>query len=131
MRKLLLIFCMFLMLTPGLVCAMPACQPAAHNTLSVSTPCEHGPIHGKQGHGHGPMLNKDCAKVDLQVATNYSSVKNPAVSGKVFYEAVFNEGRGQAFQLACIKNIRGPPPDWGGITHASASILITTARFRI
>jgi hypothetical protein len=122
---------MFLMLTPGLACAMPSCLPNAHETRAAIEPCEDGHMHGKQERGHGPMLNTECAKVDLQVSADHPTLKAPAFSGKIFHDMVFDDGRSHGFRLAHSQTIRGPPPNWLGTKQASASILITTARLRI
>ncbi|HVY13128.1 MAG TPA: hypothetical protein VHB73_06155 [Alphaproteobacteria bacterium] len=129
MKKALLILCAFLMLTPGLACAMPMCQPSASHAPSVTEHCDHNHAGGQ--HSHGPMLNGECAKVDLQVSTDHPTVKAPSFSSIVFYDTALNDGLEQGFRLARFKAIRGPPPDWPGLATLSQNTFRATARIRI
>jgi hypothetical protein len=102
--------------------ATPLCLPENSGTASNHPHDDHD-AHGKK-HDH-----KNCSKVELpDFGSNPVLAKSVSVS-KVFQIVLIPTpiilGRG----FIQDKAIRGPPPDWGGIK--TASILLTTARFRI
>jgi hypothetical protein len=127
MRKLALILCMFLTFMPGMTLA--ACL---HDEGVPANEPVHVHQHDSKAHNHSPAHpEQHCSQGDLQYVTGGVALKEPTLSGKIFYVTVFDEGHSHGFQLARAQTIRGPPPDWPGVKQASASILITTARLRI
>jgi hypothetical protein len=128
MKKVLLSFLMILMLTPGLACAMPSCVHHEEVQASSDKPC-HDEAEQSEKH-HGPITNADCAKTDLQNVAD-QVVKKSDLPGTVFIPAVTETAAPQQPQLANNSKIRGPPPDWPGLSETSPPVLLTTQRIRL
>lgn len=136
MRKLLIHLLMFAVLMPGLACGpfmsagkahaaavqmedMPDCHDAGRDNEAGSK---------KALNSDGLMLFKDCSKADLYSADHVSLKKPDTV--KVFFVAWADLVPVPVFIPAGFHDVRGPPPDWPGISQTRPSILLTSQRFR-
>jgi hypothetical protein len=135
MRKFLLAFLMLLMVTPGLACG-PFLGAAKAQAAQVSMPgmpdCKGmGMDSGqkKAGDSGDHVFFKDCAKVDLS-GVDHASLKAPDLGGKVFFIAWAATTPDDSVPPPQANAIRGPPPDWPGLSETQPSILLTTQRFR-
>lgn len=128
MKKLALSLLVLLMLTPGMVCAMPVIQQQAKmDAASAAMPCHEEQGHNTKKASNELMLLKDCTKSEFKAADSSFSIKKSDHLVKVFFDAVHHE-HASGFQLATAKTIRGPPPDWP--SRAQPPILLTTLRIR-
>lgn len=128
MKKALISFLMLLMLTPGLACAMPSCVHHEETQASSEKPCHDEAEQGEKY--HGPMTNADCAKTDLQNVAD-QAVKKSDLPDQAFIPAIVESAMPQQAQLADNTKIRGPPPDWPGLSETSPPVLLTTQRIRL
>lgn len=124
MRRILLGFMTFLMLTPILTCAMAFCP------MQVAQAAEQKPCHQSDDtKKDGPMFALDCMGVDLFQADVQTDV--PVPDGDDVLHFVWADlTAGDSFQPADIHGIRGPP-DGAGRTPNQPSLILTTQRFRI
>ena len=127
MKKLALSLLVLLMLTPGLVCAMPLCAPETKVVKEAAMPCPENQGHSSKKNSNELMLFQDCTKSDFKAADYDFSIKKSDQLTKVSFDAV-QSNQISGFQLAAAKTIRGPPPDWPH--HAQPPILLTTSRIR-
>ncbi len=91
-------------------------------------PC-HDQMDSKQDLSKGVMLFKDCMKVDLS-KVDHSTLQKPDLTGKIFHVAWADTVPAYNFIPTSQNLIRGPPPDWPGLSQTKPSILLTTLRFR-
>lgn len=121
MRKVLLGFMTFLMLTPVLACAMAFCPTQA--SAADQPPCH------QTDNNDGPMLALDCMGVDLfqQEASNDISPDGSIDSAPYAWADLVTV---YSFRPDNSNGIRGPP-DWAAEPKTKPSILLTTQRFRI
>ncbi|HTK85878.1 MAG TPA: hypothetical protein VL625_12415 [Patescibacteria group bacterium] len=117
MKRFLLLFFAFVLLVPGFACAMPVCG------MSRGGHCPH---HMSKA-THGLMLMQDCAKAEFEKAPDVS-YKAPDL-GKAFSFAAAPV-LPQSFDIADVRFIRGPPPDWPSLSGTHPPIILTTQRFR-
>jgi hypothetical protein len=134
MRKILITFLMLLMVTPGLACG-PFLGAAKAQAAQVSMPgmpdCKGMGMDSqkKARNGGDHVFFKDCAKVDLS-GVDHANLKAPDLSGKVFFVALLATTPDYSVPPPAANAIRGPPPDWPGLSETQPSILLTTQRFR-
>lgn len=121
MRKVLLGFMTFLMLTPVLMCGMAFCP-------TMANAAEQQPCH-QTDDSDGPMLIVDCMGVDL-FQQDVSNDIQPDLSVDSIDYAWADLVTDYNFQPDNINGIRGPP-DSGERTTAEPSLILTTQRFRI
>jgi hypothetical protein len=131
MRKFLHALLMILMLTPGLACG-PILGVAKAQAAQASMPgCKGmGMDSQKKAPDGDHVFFKDCMKIDLYSASHVS-LKVPDLGGKVFFIAWAIATPDYGFKPAAYHAIRGPPPDWPGISETQPSILLTTQRLRV
>ena len=126
MRKLGLLLCLFLILTPVLAYATPLCLPSDSETASGHS--HDGHDHDAHGQKHD---HKNCSKVEMPDFGSNPVLSKFVSSFKVFQPVILAAPLPSLRGFVQSGAIRGPPPDWGVIKQASASILVTTARLRI
>ncbi|MEZ5814235.1 MAG: hypothetical protein R3E13_05870 [Alphaproteobacteria bacterium] len=121
MRKALLGFMTFLMLTPVLACGMASCP-------TMANAAEQEPCH-QTDDNDGLMLTIDCMGVDL-FQQNVSNDIQPDLSVDSIDYAWVDLIADDSFTPDNINGIRGPP-DWAQRPQSEPSIILTTQRFRI
>ncbi|MCK6418896.1 MAG: hypothetical protein L6Q57_08195 [Alphaproteobacteria bacterium] len=132
MRKTLFAFLMIVMLTPSLVCAMPICTDEAL-AAKAQMPCaDHADHQGDKKEGKSDKLTfmSDCAGVDMQKANAANFEKPDLKSGSLLFLLLDNLALDN-LSHADAGSIRGPPPDWPGLSQTQPTILLTTQRLRI
>lgn len=133
MRKLLIHLLMLVMLTPGLACG-PVLGMAKAQATQIAMPdmpdCKGmGMVDQKKAPDGDHIFFKDCSKTDL-FSADHASLEKPDLGSKVFFVAWVAAVPEYSFTPAETNAVRGPPPDWPGLSETQPSILLTTQRFR-
>ena len=121
MRRILLGFMTFLMLTPVLACGMAFCP-------SMANAAEQEPCHQADG-SDGPMLAVDCMVVDFFQQDVSYDIQPDFFVDSVDY-AWADIVADNSVQLGNVNSIRGPP-DRVNQPQGQPHIILTTQRFRI
>jgi hypothetical protein len=130
MRKFLLGFLMFVMLTPGLACGPFMGMGKAQAFPMMDMPdCKGMGMDGSKEKSDDHVFFKDCSKTDLSGA-GHASLKAPDLDGKIFLIGWAATTPEYSFTPSAGNAIRGPPPDWPEVSQTQPSILLTTQRFR-
>ncbi|HPF78109.1 MAG TPA: hypothetical protein PLF01_02345 [Alphaproteobacteria bacterium] len=129
MRKFLLGFMAFLMLTPVLACGMAFCPMTAAAQVAMEEPC-HDMGNMEEKTSKPPMLALDCMGVDLfsQVASLDYGVDQPAIL--VSYPSWIDLSADYDFLADAGNVIRGPPRTDSPLQF-NPPIILTTQRFRV
>lgn len=126
MRKILLGFMTFLMLTPILTCAMPFC-PMKGAQAAETKPCHQS----KSSKKSGSMMLLDCMGVDLFQPALQADVPGPDNAADTIHFAWADLTADYSFQPVDLHGIRGPPDGDRRTSINRPSLILTTQRFRI
>lgn len=130
MKKFLLGFLMFMMLTPGLACGPFMGMGRAQAAPMTDMPdCKGMDMDSSEKSGGDRVFFKDCSKTDL-FSADLASLQKPDIDGKVFFTVLAEAAPVYIFNPADTRSIRGPPPGWPDVSQTQPSILLTTQRFR-
>ena len=129
MRKFLLGFMAFLMLTPVLACGMAFCPMTAAAQVAMEEPC-HDMGNMEEKTSKPPMLALDCMGVNLFQQDAQADVPQPQASVDIIHFAWADLTADYNFQPTAVHFIRGPPFDTER-PQSQPSIILTTQRFRI
>ncbi|MBI3441765.1 MAG: hypothetical protein HY052_08220 [Proteobacteria bacterium] len=124
MKKFLASFMIVAMLASTMVCG------CWHEAAAASHSHHHsGDEHHHDAHDTG--FKQDCSGTDLQlpqqVSVNAHNLKNSLHLDHVLAD----QQLAWTPVLASSSSIRGPPPNWPGLSQTHPSILLTTQRFLI
>lgn len=143
MRRIILGFMTFLMLTPVLTCVMAFCplqsaQAAdvkpCHQQRDAATPDQQTPDMQNNMKQSGPMFALDCMGVDLfQPDMHTDFVTQPDQSSVDYIDMTWVDlTSGYDFRLAARYSSRGPPFDLAGPPHLQQhDLYLTTQRLRL
>ena len=127
MRKILLEFMTFLMLTPVLTCFCPMQSAQA----AEPKPCHHSEEAQKDGQKSGPMFALDCMGVDLFQSDVQADVVQPDLSVDHIDFAWADLTPNYDSLLVSGHFIRGPPFDTSPSHLNNHDLYLTTQRLRI
>ena len=125
MKRILMTLMVLVMLTPSLACANLLCCV----TQKQEAPAQDMPCHKQEKQKSDVMFMKDCAKIDLQAATDVTFVKKQISQPHDLFVQADDVLRSPVNDVAAV-GIRGPPRD---IVLASSSppVYLATLRLRI
>jgi len=130
MRKLLIHLLMLLMLTPSLACGPILGAAKAQAAQAAMPDCKGMGMDSQKKVPDGDhVFFKDCSKTDL-FGADHANLEKPDLDGKVFFVAWATKTPEYSYTPAGANAIRGPPPDWPGLSQTQPPILLTTQRFR-
>lgn len=130
MRKILLGFMTFLMLTPVLTCVMAFC-PMQSAQAAEPKPCHQSEEAQKDGQKSGPMFALDCMGVDLFQSDVQADVVQPDLSVDHIDFAWADLTPNYDSLLVSGHFIRGPPFDTSPSHLNNHDLYLTTQRLRI
>ena len=120
MKKLLVSFMVFALLTSTMVCG------CWHEADAAS----HATHHSDSDHHHGHD-GTDCFGTDMQLAQQ-APISTPDLKGGVHLDYIWADERPIWSSLvANNSSIRGPPPDWPSLAQTYPPILLLTQRLLI